>query len=233
MTPDIISIISGYYIFSTIFSVVRLLFVWRSFKKYQKEKPEFTEVIKHWKGVIKKWLGLMSGHTKMLMRIVCIPIGILLLIAPPVFFPFTIIIDIVSIPNEIKKRRKKKEDEILKTSYKLFDDAILRMNDFFEDDFKEVFKKKDEYTAVISEHHHAGMFLRNGLALWDTSRDLTRFFILNGIAHADEMSTILLRAFYRELNGMPFKTKDIIKEKFENPNPDSGYDAPVENAIQN
>ena len=105
--------------------------------------------------------------------------------------------------------------------------------DFFSDDFKNAFKRTDEYTAVINEHHHAGMFLRNGLALWDTNRSLTRFFILNGITHADDMSSILLRAFHRELNGIPFKTKDIIKEKFENPNPDSGSDIPVETIIQN
>jgi len=230
MTYDTINFIIAYWALSTVLSVVRLYFAWRSFKKYEREKPDFAEMIKHYKKAGKTWLAKMERHTKTIIWLMCIPMGILLFISPPIFFPFTIIIGIVSVPYGIKKRRKKKEDEALKISYKLFDDAVWQMDsDFFKDEqFRNKFKEQDEYDAVINEHHHAGMFLRNGFALWDATKSLTRFFIVNGITEADEMSSILLRAFHRKLNGIPFKAEEIIKEKFSKSNSGNNNDVPIE-----
>lgn len=227
MTPDIINIIIGYWIFSTIYSAIRLYFGFLALKKSQKEKPELAETIKHWKGMGRKWLDAMSGHTKMIGWLVCIPMGIILLIAPPIFFPFNIIIGIVSIPNYIKNRKKRKEYAILKTQYKLFDDAIEFMDKeiFHNEVFRENFKTEDEYDSVINEHHSSGMYLRNTLGLWDTKKPLTIFFLANEISHADDMSAILMTAFHRKLNGIPYVTQDIIKEKFKRKRkPRSGND---------
>jgi hypothetical protein len=173
--------IINYWVLSIVVVLARIYSIKQKFIKWKSEgRNKMTvEFINHYKKLIfTDTFKKMNVYSKINVVLFLIPIAILTLLAPPLILPFEIIGFFVTIPNKIKARRKKKMDEALKVSYKLFDDAILQMNnDFFKDDLKDVFKKKDEYTAVISEHHSAGMFLRNGLALWDTSRDLTRFFI--------------------------------------------------------
>ena len=214
-----------YWVISVVISLGQIYIARQKFLKWKqkKEAQMALEVINRvWESFAVNTWKKMNKYSKVSIVALLVPFSLLFIIAPPIFLPFEIMAAIVTIPNDIKKRKKKKEDEKIKNNFILFYDAVNKMDSMFDDEFKNKFKSENEYDAVINEHHHAGMFLRNGLSLWDTEMSLTKFFDLNGVAHADDMSTVLMRAFHRKLNGIEFRAEEIIKEKFESPNNHEG-----------
>lgn len=216
-------IITTYCIFSILFSWMRAYFVFRSFKKKIQEpsRRQILATVSHfWNAGKGWWKKGANKYTKAYAIIIGIPFFILIFISPILFLPFTLIAELVSIPNIIERRRKAEELKRFKVRYTLFLDAVIKMDDWFDDDFKNKFKSKSEFDAVIGEHHHAGMFIRNNLKLWDSTQELAKFFIANGITHADDMSSFLMMAFYRNLNGVNYSIEELLKEKFEKKNDD-------------
>lgn len=63
---------------------------------------------------------------------------------------------------------------------------------------------------MVLYHHGFGTWLRNRWGLWKGSR-LSKWFNDRGIQHPDDMSGIILRSFWRHLNGKPIKLDDQIK----------------------
>ncbi|WP_033083873.1 DUF6794 domain-containing protein [Colwellia psychrerythraea] len=59
-------------------------------------------------------------------------------------------------------------------------------------------------------HHGFGTGLRNSWGLWYNS-PLAQWFNQKGISHADDMSGIIIKSLYRELNDLPWK----LDEQFE------------------
>ena len=62
----------------------------------------------------------------------------------------------------------------------------------------------------VTEHHFGlGLWMRNNWGLWSDSR-LAQSFDRLGIQHPDDMSGIILRSFWRELNGQPIRLEEQI-----------------------
>lgn len=72
------------------------------------------------------------------------------------------------------------------------------------------FKNSTEEDACSRLHFNIGRFFRNNWNLWNRKGQLTQWFLLNDVYHADDMSDIILRAFHRKLNK---KSYNIVKLK--------------------
>lgn len=71
---------------------------------------------------------------------------------------------------------------------------------------KDFVKNSTEREFLSSTHHGFGRWIRNNWGLWDQKGGLYRYFINNGLGHADDMSSIILTSFHRYYNG---KSMDI------------------------
>jgi hypothetical protein len=80
------------------------------------------------------------------------------------------------------------------------DDALTYLNCSWTDKNKEDFKSKDESDAVTELHMGTGLGIRNGWELWKAKNSLYRFFKSKGIFHPDDISSIILTSFHRQLN---------------------------------
>lgn len=89
-----------------------------------------------------------------------------------------------------------------------------------EDCFKELKKmlpedlvtkmKSGPEKDMIKYHHGLGTWLRNNWGLWAGSR-LREYFKKLGLAHPDDMSTVVLKSFWRHLNNKPLKVDEQVK----------------------
>ena len=60
-------------------------------------------------------------------------------------------------------------------------------------------------------HHGLGMWLRNNWGLWGGSR-LQRYFLDRNIIHPDDMSGVILKAYYKKkIQGLDYPTDDDVK----------------------
>ena len=70
-------------------------------------------------------------------------------------------------------------------------------NDFA--DYHKITKHSEK--EISSLHMSAGMWIRNNYGLWNPEKTkLVEWFNENGIYHADDMSSIILKSFHRHLN---------------------------------
>lgn len=76
---------------------------------------------------------------------------------------------------------------------------------------KEVFIKEDEITAVALCHHGLGRWLRNNWGLWKEDTPLAFYFISHGVKHADDMSGIILRSYWRFKNHQPIRFDEQVQ----------------------
>jgi hypothetical protein len=65
---------------------------------------------------------------------------------------------------------------------------------------KEEFRNQPEEQAVTSMHFGTGLSIRNGWDLWKGKNYLVQYFYTIGIFHPDDMSSIILTSFHRQLN---------------------------------
>lgn len=79
-------------------------------------------------------------------------------------------------------------------------DALNYLTCVWPDNDKEDFKSKDENDAVTELHMGTGQGIRNGWELWKGKNSLVREFKSKGIFHPDDMSSIILTSFHRQLN---------------------------------
>lgn len=70
--------------------------------------------------------------------------------------------------------------------------------------------KSTKEEKIIRYHHGFGTGLRNSWGLWSGSR-LKKYFNSLGIYHADDMSGIIIKSFWRHLNNQPIRLKEQIK----------------------
>ncbi|MFK7834299.1 MAG: DUF6794 domain-containing protein [Winogradskyella sp.] len=86
---------------------------------------------------------------------------------------------------------------------KNLNDSIEYLNCEWPESNKTEFKNKEESDAVTELHFGAGMGIRNGWDLWKGKNQILRFFKSKGISHPDDMSSIVLTSFHRQLNNKP------------------------------
>src|SRR5690554_177998 len=82
-------------------------------------------------------------------------------------------------------------------------DAIEYLNCEWSKSDKSEFKNKEEKSAVTELHFGTGMGIRKGWELWKGKNRISRFFKSKGIFHPDDMSSIILTSFHRDLNNIP------------------------------
>jgi hypothetical protein len=63
---------------------------------------------------------------------------------------------------------------------------------------------------MIKYHFGLGTWMRNNWGLWAGSR-LREYFKKLGLAHPDDMSSVVLNSFWRHLNGKPLKVDEQVK----------------------
>ena len=63
----------------------------------------------------------------------------------------------------------------------------------------------------INCHHGLGMWIRNNWGLWGGSR-LQKYFVNKNVFHPDDMSDIILKAYYKKkIQGLDYATEDDIE----------------------
>ncbi len=80
-------------------------------------------------------------------------------------------------------------------------DGLEYLSCMWSNEDKAGFKSKDEGIAVSELHMGTGRGIRNGWELWKGKNSLVRYFNSKGIFHPDDMSSIILTSFHRQLNG--------------------------------
>lgn len=90
------------------------------------------------------------------------------------------------------------------------DDCIKQLNIFFNDSDKNIIKGVKEEELVSNYHFGLGMWLRNNWQLWGRGR-LYYYFYNMGITAPDDMSSIILTSYQRNLKGDKIKLEEQIK----------------------
>lgn len=75
---------------------------------------------------------------------------------------------------------------------------------------KEVEKiKSGPEKDMINYHFGLGTWMRNNWGLWSGSR-LREYFNKLGLAHPDDMSSVILKSFWRHLHNKPLKVEEQV-----------------------
>ena len=91
------------------------------------------------------------------------------------------------------------EDYIPKNLY----DALTYLNCIWSEEDKEEFRTQNESDAVAELHFGTGLYIRNGWGLWEKKKNsLVKYFNSLGIFHPDDISSIILTSFHRQLNNV-------------------------------
>lgn len=88
--------------------------------------------------------------------------------------------------------------------------TIKEIDKNLNDTVKYDFKITPERIATTKHHFGLGRGLRNEKGLWSGSL-LQTYFKLNGIKHADDMSSIILETYHRKLNDKPIRFREQKK----------------------
>ena len=93
------------------------------------------------------------------------------------------------------------------------DDALIYLNCKWSEENKEEFRKENERNAVGKLHHAAGMGIRNAWKLWAADKNslVIKYFNSLGINHPDDMSSIILTSFHRQLNNVDLELDTQIE----------------------
>src|SRR5690606_17748978 len=87
---------------------------------------------------------------------------------------------------------------------------IKEIDKSLNDTVKYDFKITPERIAITKHHFGLGRGLRNEKGLWNASL-LQIYFKLNGVKHADDMSSTTLKTYQRKLNGKPIRFREQKK----------------------
>jgi hypothetical protein len=86
------------------------------------------------------------------------------------------------------------------------DAALALLDELLPDADKVTFKSTAEADAVRAQHFGIGRWIRSEWRLSNGSA-LARHFLALGVDHPDDMSGIILRSFWRRLNGRPLEVE--------------------------
>jgi hypothetical protein len=107
----------------------------------------------------------------------------------------------------LKSREAKEREAELDKAPKTLDEAVQFLFDHTAADEKVEFSKEPEGTSTM---FWGGMAMRNNWGLWEKGQPLTQWFREHRIWHADDMSSIIYRAFWCKLNDKPFNINDEV-----------------------
>ncbi len=98
-----------------------------------------------------------------------------------------------------------------------FDEALYALDRTLDEVVRnDIFSfNQSEMDVVTKSHHTLGRWIRNNWGLWDTSSSLHRWFKKRGIWHADDMSCIIIRSYYRKFKGEPIRFQEQVQSFIE------------------
>lgn len=106
---------------------------------------------------------------------------------------------------------------------KNLNEALTYLNSIWTESDKEEYRNMDEGEAVAELHMGTGQSIRNSWGLWAKKKNsLKKYFNSLGISHPDDISSIVLTSFHRQLCGKDInldeQTEEYIKyrQKIEN-----------------
>lgn len=106
----------------------------------------------------------------------------------------------------------KEEVKDIETALKYIEHLFCNNNPKGPADMK-YFSNLDEESALLETHHSLSQELRNDLSLWDKDSTMYKYFFNKWkIFHADDMSSILITCFYRELNNENWHIEKQVQE---------------------
>ncbi len=79
------------------------------------------------------------------------------------------------------------------------EEALVELENITNEKEKEMLLS-DQGAAL---HMGLGRYIRNTWGLWDEESQLNKWFVSNGIHHADDMSAVIFRAYRRKKLGYP------------------------------
>jgi hypothetical protein len=89
------------------------------------------------------------------------------------------------------------------------DDCFKELKKMLPADLVEKMKSGPE-KDMIKYHFGLGTWMRNNWGLWSQSR-LREYFQKQGLQHPDDMSSVVLKCFWRHLNNKPLKVEEQVK----------------------
>jgi|SRR5690554_407441 len=89
-------------------------------------------------------------------------------------------------------------------------DAVSELDKYINDSIKIAIRQMSEEDFLNESHFGRGQAIRNDWGLWHKSR-LKRYFKRKGIFHADDMSSIILKSYYRKINNQEIGLKEQVK----------------------
>jgi len=105
---------------------------------------------------------------------------------------------------------QKEEKELEQYIPKDVDDCLVELEKLLiNEDYLSIKNGTEE--DVLLWHPSLGRYLRNTWGLWQESR-LAKWFNKKGINHPDEMSHIVLVAFWRDINSEFINLEELIEE---------------------
>lgn len=90
-------------------------------------------------------------------------------------------------------------------------EALYALDKILSNDAKDLFQNLAEQDIVTSSHHSLGRWMRNDWGLWNIHSPLHKWFTDRGVWHPDDMSSIIIRSYYRRLKGEPIKFREQIQ----------------------
>ncbi len=120
---------------------------------------------------------------------------------------FTVILAILLLHN-VSAQDTGKQD--LKSKPQNLDEAIQQLDILFHDTIKHQIHEMTEDDFLANTHFSTGMWIRNNWGLWRGGKLATYFHELE-IYHPDDMSSIILRCYYRHLHDKPYNLDEQIK----------------------
>lgn len=114
---------------------------------------------------------------------------------------------LLSLQNTFAQKYSKKE---LKYKPQTLEEAIEQLKKIHHDSTKTTIVLQQEVDFVSRAHFSMGGWVRNKWDLWKR-KGLTKNFNEMGVFHPDDMSSIILTCYYRELKGLDWELQEQIK----------------------
>ncbi|MEZ4687504.1 MAG: DUF6794 domain-containing protein [Bacteroidia bacterium] len=88
--------------------------------------------------------------------------------------------------------------------------CFAQLDEMLADSTKDKIMAGSEDDFVVNSHFGLGRWMRNNWGLWGNSK-LRKFFKKMGLFHPDDMSSIILRSYYRYLKDEEIRLEEQVK----------------------
>ncbi|MGE0773315.1 MAG: DUF6794 domain-containing protein [Cyclobacteriaceae bacterium] len=100
--------------------------------------------------------------------------------------------------------------ETLKYKPVNLEDAVSHLAIIHDDTIKAKIRAMSENEFLAGSHFGLGMWIRNNWGLW-RGKELAKYLNSIGLFHPDDMSSVILTCYYRELTGRAWELDEQIK----------------------